>query len=40
MFSNVGLTVSNLKRIRVNKYILPHDLAPGQFREIKKEDIL
>jgi pseudouridine synthase len=40
MFSTVGLTVSNLKRIRVNKFLLPKDLAPGQFREIKKEDIL
>jgi pseudouridine synthase len=40
MFSMVGLTVSNLKRIRINKLLLPKDLATGQFREIKKEEIL
>jgi 23S rRNA pseudouridine2605 synthase len=40
MFDGVGLTVSNLKRIRINKFELPKDLASGQYREIKKEDIL
>jgi pseudouridine synthase len=40
MFDGVGLTVSNLKRIRINKLHLPADLAPGQYRKIKKEDIL
>jgi 23S rRNA pseudouridine2605 synthase len=40
MFSEVGLTVKNLKRIRVNKLLLPKDLGLGQYKEIKKEDIL
>jgi 23S rRNA pseudouridine2605 synthase len=40
MFDAVGLTVSNLKRIRINKLRLPADLPPGQYRIIKKEDIL
>jgi 23S rRNA pseudouridine2605 synthase len=40
MFSTVGLTVTNLKRVRINKLKLPADLTPGQTREIKKEDIL
>jgi 23S rRNA pseudouridine2605 synthase len=40
MFSTVGLTVSGLKRIRINKLLLPKELAVGQFRKIKKEDIL
>lgn len=40
MFSAVGLTVASLKRIRINKLKLPASLAPGQFRDVKKEDIL
>lgn len=40
MFSAVGLTVINLKRVRINKLLLPKDLGLGQFREIKKEEIL
>jgi pseudouridine synthase len=40
MFTTVGLTVTNLKRIRVNKFVLPPSLAIGQFMMIKKEDIL
>jgi len=40
MFSEVGLTVKNLKRIRVNKLLLPKDLELGKYKEIKKEDIL
>ncbi len=40
MFSTVGLTVANLKRIRINKLLLPNSLNAGQFKEIKKEDIL
>lgn len=40
MFEAVGLTVANLKRIRINKLHLPADLPPGQYRQIKKEDIL
>lgn len=40
MFSAVGLEVINLKRIRVNKYILPKNLPPGQYQMIKKEEIL
>jgi len=40
MFGAVGLTVANLKRIRINKLTLPADLPPGQYRLIKKEDII
>lgn len=40
MFDGVGLTVSNLKRVRINKLLLPADLALGAYRLIKKEDIL
>ncbi len=40
MFSTVGLTVTGLKRIRVNKLLLPKDLPLGAYRLIKKEDIL
>lgn len=40
MFDAVGLTVSNLKRIRINKLILPADLPPGQYRLITKNEIL
>ncbi len=40
MFSAVGLTVTNLKRIRINKLTLPKDLLLGQYRLIKKEEIL
>ena len=40
MFSGVGLTVAHLKRIRVNKLVLPKDLPLGKFKEIKKEEIL
>jgi pseudouridine synthase len=40
MFSTVGLTVSNLKRIRINKLLLPANLPAGQFKLVKKEDIL
>ena len=40
MFDVVGLTVSNLKRIRVNKLLLPADLPVGQYKMVKKEDIL
>ncbi len=40
MFSAVGLTVTNLKRLRINKLQLPKDLPAGQYREIKKEEIL
>ncbi len=39
MFSTVGLPVLNLKRIRINKLKLP-PIAPGEYLEIKKEDIL
>lgn len=39
MFTAVGLGVINLKRIRVNKLKLD-DLAPGQYKEVKKSDIL
>jgi 23S rRNA pseudouridine2605 synthase len=40
MFSGVGLTVSNLKRIRINKLLLPKDLAVGSYKLVKKEEIL
>jgi 23S rRNA pseudouridine2605 synthase len=40
MFDAVGLTVTNLKRVRINNLQLPKDLPVGQYIEIKKEDIL
>lgn len=40
MFSTVGLTVTNLKRIRINKLQLPKDIPSGQFKLIKKEEIM
>jgi 23S rRNA pseudouridine2605 synthase len=40
MFDAVGLTVTNLKRIRINLLHLPPDLTPGTYKIIKKEDIL
>lgn len=39
MFNAVGLDVQNLKRIRVNKLLLPH-VGPGQYVVVSKEDIL
>lgn len=40
MVSAVGLTLTNLKRIRVNKLTLPKDLPLGAHKLVKKEDIL
>ncbi len=40
MFNAVGLGVTNLKRIRINKYTLPKELKPGDFVAINKSDIL
>jgi len=40
MFAAVGLTVTHLKRIRINNLELPKDLPVGQFRTIQKADIL
>lgn len=40
MFQAVGLAVANLKRVRINKLTLPQDLPSGQYRTIKKEDII
>lgn len=40
MFSALGLEVKNLKRVRINKLILPKSLSVGQYIAIKKEDIL
>ncbi len=40
MFSTVGLTVTNLKRIRINKFILPASLPPGNFVLVKREEII
>ncbi len=39
MFDAVGLGVKNLKRIRINKLSLS-DIAPGEYLEVKKSDIL
>jgi pseudouridine synthase len=39
MFNAVGLGVRNLKRIRIGKLKLPN-IAPGQYVELNKEDIL
>lgn len=39
MFDAVGLGVRSLKRIRINKLKLP-PIPPGEYVEIKKEDIL
>jgi pseudouridine synthase len=40
MFDAVNLGIKNLKRIRVNKLILPKGLAAGQYQLVKKEEIL
>lgn len=40
MFDAVGLTVKKLKRIRINKLLLPADLPVGQYKMVKKEEIL
>lgn len=40
MFNSVGLGVRNLKRVRINKYTMPADLAPGEFVQITRSDIL
>ena len=40
MFEAVGLTVKNLKRIRINNLHLPPDLPAGQYKMVKKEDII
>ena len=40
MFDAVGLSVTNLKRIRVNKLKLPKDLKLGQYKMIKKSEII
>ena len=40
MFTTVGLTITNLKRIRINKLTLPKELPLGQFKLIGKEEIL
>lgn len=39
MFNAVGLGVHNLKRVRIGKLKLP-DIAPGEYTEVKKSDIL
>lgn len=38
MFEHVGYTVLNLKRTHIGRLSL-HDLKPGEYMEIKKEDI-
>lgn len=40
MFEAVGLTVKNLKRIRIGNLNLPKNLAPGQFVAVNKSDLL
>lgn len=40
MFTAVGLGVRNLKRVRINKLVLPKDLAAGDFIHITRKDIL
>lgn len=40
MFDSVGLSVKNLKRVRINRLILPDDLPAGQFRSVTREEIL
>lgn len=39
MFDKVGLDVQKLRRIRVNKLLLPN-IPAGSFTEVKKEDII
>lgn len=39
MFKAIGYEVINLKRIKIGNYNLP-DIKPGEYVEIKKEDIL
>ena len=40
MFLKVGLELTNLKRIRVGKLFLPENLNPGQWKKIRKEEIV
>lgn len=40
MFNAVGLSVMNLKRIRVGKLLLPTNLPTGQYKLIDKTEIL
>lgn len=40
MFDAVGLSVRNLKRVRLGSLHLPADLPAGQYRVFRKEDIL
>ncbi len=40
MLAAVGLTVTALKRIRINKLKLPESLPLGQFKKIEREEII
>ena len=40
MFDSVGLSVTNLKRIRMNKLTLPSTLLSGKYQEVQKDDII
>ncbi len=40
MFSAIGLTVNNLKRIRIGKLHLPANLPLGQYKLVTKEEII
>jgi 23S rRNA pseudouridine2605 synthase len=40
MMDAVGLDVINLKRVRINRLKLPDDLKLGQYKMVKKDDII
>lgn len=40
MCDAVGLSVVNLKRVRIGKLVLPADLTPGQYKAVHKSDII
>lgn len=40
MFRHLGYEVISLKRIRINKYLLPNNLEEGQYIEINISDIM
>ncbi len=40
MFTTVGLTVTNLKRIRINKLTLSKEFPSGQFKLISKDELI
>ena len=40
MFAALNIEIKKLKRVRVNKLVLPKGLAVGQYQLVKKEEIL